>query len=68
VLTVGGIKEKVLAALQAGIKVVLLPARNRMELDEIPEEARRELHFVWLDTVDDAMHEAIGNLIVGGKA
>ena len=68
VLPVGGVKEKVLAALQAGIKVVLLPARNRKELDEIPEEARRELRFVWLDTVDDAMHEAIGNVIIGGDA
>jgi ATP-dependent Lon protease len=60
VLPVGGIKEKVLAALQAGIKVVLLPARNKKELDEIPEEARRALQFVWLETVDDAMREAIG--------
>ncbi|MGH8809237.1 MAG: S16 family serine protease, partial [Noviherbaspirillum sp.] len=68
VLPVGGIKEKVLAALQAGIKVVLLPARNRKELDEIPEEARRELQFIWLDTVDDAMRETIGNLMIGGEA
>jgi ATP-dependent Lon protease len=64
VLPVGGIKEKVLAALQAGIKVVLLPARNRKELDEIPEEARRELEFVWLETVDEAVHEAIGASLV----
>jgi ATP-dependent Lon protease len=60
VLPVGGIKEKVLAALQAGIKVILLPARSKNELDEIPEDARRALHFVWLETVDDAMREAIG--------
>jgi ATP-dependent Lon protease len=60
VLPVGGIKEKVLAALQAGIKVVMLPARNKKELDEIPEEARRGLQFIWLETVDDAMREAIG--------
>jgi ATP-dependent Lon protease len=60
VLPVGGIKEKVLAALQAGIKIVLLPARNKKELDEIPEEAQRALQFVWLESVDDAMREAIG--------
>jgi ATP-dependent Lon protease len=60
VLPVGGIKEKVLGALQAGIKVVLLPARNKKELDEIPEEARRGLQFIWLETVDDAMRQAIG--------
>jgi ATP-dependent Lon protease len=60
VLPVGGIKEKVLAALQAGISTVLLPARNRKELEEIPEDARKRLNFVWLTTVDDAMEAAIG--------
>lgn len=59
VLPVGGIKEKVLAALRAGINTVLLPSRNRKDLDEIPEDARRKLEFVWLDTVDDAMNAAI---------
>jgi ATP-dependent Lon protease len=68
VLPVGGVKEKVLAALQAGIKTVLLPARNRKELEEIPEEARTALRFVWLETVDDAMRAAIGNVIIGGEA
>jgi len=58
VLPVGGIKEKVLAALQAGITTVLLPARNRKDLDEIPAEAQQRLTFVWLDTVDDAMKSA----------
>jgi ATP-dependent Lon protease len=60
VLPVGGIKEKVLAALRAGITTVLLPARNEKELDEIPEDARRQLQFVWLTTVDDAIRVAIG--------
>ncbi|HJW27257.1 MAG TPA: endopeptidase La [Rhodocyclaceae bacterium] len=59
VLPVGGIKEKVLAALQAGISTVLLPARNRKDLDDIPEEARNQLRFVWLETVDDALREAL---------
>ena len=62
VLPVGGIKEKVLAALQAGIKVVMLPERNRKEWEDIPEQARRQLQFVWLETVDDALREAINNL------
>jgi ATP-dependent Lon protease len=60
VLPVGGIKEKVLAALRAGITTVLLPARNEKDLDEIPEDARRQLQFVWLSTVDDAVLAAIG--------
>src|SRR5207237_6236614 len=59
VLPVGGIKEKVLAALRAGINTVLLPARNQKEQEEIPEEARKQLHFVWLETVDDALRAAI---------
>ena len=60
VLPVGGIKEKVLAALRAGIYTVLLPARNRRDLDEIPEDARKRLQFVWLETVDDALRAAMG--------
>jgi len=57
---VGGIKEKVLAALAAGIRTVLLPARNRKDLEEIPADARKRLEFVWLETVDDALRAAMG--------
>lgn len=60
VLPVGGIKEKVLAALRSGISTVLLPARNRKELEEIPKEARDKLSFVWLENVEDAIGAAIG--------
>lgn len=59
VLPVGGIKEKVVAALGAGIKTVLLPARNKKDLEDIPERAKEQLNFVWLETVDDAISEAI---------
>ena len=59
VLPIGGVKEKVLAALAAGVKTVLLPARNRKDLDEIPEPARRKLSFVWLETVEDAIEAAL---------
>lgn len=55
VLPVGGVKEKTLAALRSGIKTVLLPARNRKDLDDIPAAARSELEFVWLETVEDAL-------------
>jgi ATP-dependent Lon protease len=55
VLPVGGIKEKVVAAHRAGIKRVMLPARNRKDFEDIPEEARRELEFIWLERVDDAV-------------
>ena len=59
VLPVGGIKEKVLAAMRAGIRRVLLPARNRRDLEEVPPEAREKLEFVFLDNVDDAASQAM---------
>ncbi|WP_300332334.1 endopeptidase La [Accumulibacter sp.] len=59
VLPVGGIKDKVLAAMRAGIRRVLLPARNRRDLDEVPVEARERLEFVFLDQVDEAIAQAM---------
>ncbi|MFZ1427846.1 MAG: endopeptidase La [Geminicoccaceae bacterium] len=59
VLPVGGIKEKVVAAHAAGIKRVLLPARNRRDYEEIPEGARQGLEFVWCERVDDALAGAL---------
>src|SRR5215469_10801001 len=59
VLPVGGIKEKVLAAMHAGIKTVMLPARNKRDYEDIPEEARQNLEFVWLETVDQAVENAL---------
>lgn len=59
VLPVGGIKEKVLAALRAGIKTVLLPKRNQKDLEDIPPDAKQQLEFVWLESVDDAMQAAM---------
>ncbi len=59
VLPVGGIKEKVVAAARAGLKRVMLPARNSKDFDDIPEEARKQLEFVWLERVDDAVAAAL---------
>jgi ATP-dependent Lon protease len=59
VLPVGGIKEKVLAAMRAGINRVILPARNRKDLEEVPDEAKKKLEFVFLEDVDDAVRVAI---------
>ena len=60
VLPIGGVKEKVLAALRAGIRTVMLPARNRRDLEEIPADAREQLEFVWVETVDEAIETALG--------
>jgi ATP-dependent Lon protease len=60
VLPVGGIKEKVVAAARAGIARVMLPARNRKDYEDIPEEVRGAMTFVWLDTVEQAVAAALG--------
>jgi ATP-dependent Lon protease len=59
VLPIGGVKEKVLAAIQAGITTVLLPARNRKDIEDVPEKARNRVRFVWLEQVDDAIDAAL---------
>jgi ATP-dependent Lon protease len=59
VLPIGGVKEKVLAALRAGITTVLLPARNKREFEEIPAEARDKLKFVWLERINEALAAAL---------
>ena len=63
VLPVGGIKEKVVAAATAGVARVMLPARNRRDYDEIPEDARARLEFVWLERVDQAVEAALGDRV-----
>jgi ATP-dependent Lon protease len=59
VLPIGGVKEKVLAAIQAGIATVMLPARNRKDIEDVPEKARSLVRFVWLERVDDAIEAAL---------
>ena len=59
VLPIGGVKEKVLAATRAGITTVLLPARNQKDLEDVPEAARKQVRFVWLEDVDDAVAAAL---------
>jgi ATP-dependent Lon protease len=66
VLPVGGIKEKVLAAMRAGITTVMLPARNKRDFPDIPEAARGKLRFVWLDNVDDAMASGLSGPVKRG--
>ncbi len=59
VLPIGGVKEKTLAALRAGISTVMLPKRNEKDLDDVPAEARHKLQFVFLDKVEDAVRTAL---------
>jgi ATP-dependent Lon protease len=59
VLPIGGVKYKVLAAVRAGITTVLLPERNRKDLEEVPQAARERVRFVWMERVDDALAAAL---------
>ena len=64
VLPVGGIKEKVLAAHAAGIHTVLLPSRNKKDLEDIPESARARMQILWIERVEDAIAEALETQLV----
>ena len=59
VLAIGGFKEKALAAHRMGIKKVLLPADNKRDIDDLPESVRNDMQFVLLNTIDDALKEAL---------
>jgi ATP-dependent Lon protease len=59
VLPVGGIKEKVLAAHRAGLKTVILPKRNESDLDDLPEEVRKSMKFIFVETVDEVLKAAL---------
>ena len=59
VLPVGGIREKVLAAHRAEIKKILLPRENKKDIDDIPASVRKELEFVLLDNVEEALENAL---------
>ncbi len=59
VLPIGGVKNKVLAAVRAGITTVMLPERNKKDFEDVPEAARNAVRFVWLSNVDDAVEAAL---------
>jgi ATP-dependent Lon protease len=61
VMPVGGIKEKCVAAARAGIRTVILPARNRRDLDDIPESVRTKLEFVWAEKMEEVLARALGD-------
>jgi ATP-dependent Lon protease len=60
VLPVGGIKEKVLAAIRAGIRTILIPKRNAKDLEDIPLEAREKVSFVLVNDIEEAISAALG--------
>src|SRR5262249_40346994 len=64
VLPIGGLKEKTLAAKRAGIKEVIVPARNEKDLPDIPEEVRQTLKFHFVSTTDEVLEIALGRTSV----
>jgi ATP-dependent Lon protease len=59
VLPVGGIKEKVLAGMRAGIKTIILPKKNEKDLEEIPEHIRNQMNFKYIQRMDEAIELAL---------
>jgi len=59
VLPVGGIKEKVLAGMRAGIKTIILPKKNEKDLEEIPEHIRNQMNFRFIQKMDEAIELAL---------
>jgi ATP-dependent Lon protease len=61
VLPVGGIKEKVLAAHRAGVRTVILPKRNEGDLEDVPDEVRRDIRFLLVDSAEEVLQHALSS-------
>ena len=59
VMPIGGVKEKTLAAQRAGIHTVILPARNKRDLEDIPKTVRKKVNFVFAEQIDEVLKVAL---------
>lgn len=66
VLPIGGIKQKVLAAHRHGLKAVILPQANEVDLDEVPQEIRDELSFILVEHLSEVLETAITSGLESG--
>jgi ATP-dependent Lon protease len=67
VMPVGGIKEKMLAAHRAGLKTIILPKRNEMDVEDVPDEVRKALSFIYAESVNDVLKAALERLPKNGR-
>lgn len=68
VLPIGGLKQKVLAAHRAGLKTVIFPNLNEADLDDVPEDVRKEMTFVQAETIEEVLKEALSSPVPFGDA
>ncbi len=59
VLPIGGVKEKILAAHRNGLRTILLPKRNQFDLDDVPDEIKKSMKFVFVETMDEVLNAAL---------
>jgi ATP-dependent Lon protease len=59
VMPIGGVKEKILAAHRNGLRTVILPKRNEQDLDDVPDEVRKSMKFVFAESVEDVLNAAL---------
>ncbi len=63
-LPIGGLREKSLAALRSGIKTIIVPSENKKNVEELPEEVKKNLKIVFMNKVDDALKVALTKELV----
>ena len=59
VMPIGGVKEKVLAAHRSGLRTIILPKRNEQDLDDVPDEVRKSMKFIFAESVEDVLNAAL---------
>jgi ATP-dependent Lon protease len=68
VLPIGGLKQKVLAAHRAGLKTVIFPKLNEADLEDVPEDVRKEMTFIMAETMDEVLEQALSSPVPFGDA
>ena len=66
-LEIGGVKEKIIAAHRAGLKIILMPKENRKDLEDVPKEVLKDLRFVFVSHMDDVLKVALTRPLPGFK-